>query len=102
MNLLFLKYKNSWFIVFCLTAVVAIVACNLWLLYWGHCVFDDFFKIPTIGWGLICANFIAALIFSMVRRRNKKKVHVSSCSTCEARLRDSWIYCPNCGDGQGA
>ena len=100
MKLSLRKNKSSSFIVFCLAAIVAIVACNLWSLYWGHCVLNDFLRIPLIGWGLIGANLVAALIFFAIKRRHKTKNDVPFCASCRTDLQDTWLYCPSCGDGQ--
>jgi hypothetical protein len=96
------KRNYSWFIIFCLLAIVAIVACNLWSLYWGHCAISDFLEIPPIGWLLIGANFLAALVFFSIKRYYQKKCDEFLCSSCAACLREAWLYCPNCGDQQGS
>lgn len=94
------EYKYSWFVVFCVAAIVAILACNLWLLCWGHCVINDFLRIPPIGLALIVANLLAGLIFVVIKRRNKTKLSGSLCSSCHSSLRDTWLFCPNCGEEQ--
>ena len=105
MKSLFGKCKYSPFIVFCLVAIASIVVCNLWSLYWGHCVLSDFLRIPTMGWGLIGANLIAALIYFLIKRHKAMKEDSFHCIACNAGLQSSWAYCPNCGiehqaDGQ--
>lgn len=92
--------QSSWFIVFCLVAIAAIVVCNLWSLYWGHCVVADFLRVPLIGWGLIGANLVAGLVFIVIKRRHHMKHIVGVCSSCDASLRETWAYCPNCGEQQ--
>ena len=100
MKISFQKGSNSWFIVCCLVAIAAIVACNLWYLYWGHCVINDFLRIPPIGWVLIGANLVAALFFFSIKNRNRTKHDDSLCVSCHTRLRELWVYCPNCGNEQ--
>ncbi len=82
--------------------MAAIVACNLWSLYWGHFVLNDFLRIPLIGWGLIGANLVAALTFFVIKRRNKTKNVGPLCATCHEDLQGSWVYCPNCGNEPSA
>ena len=100
MKPLFRKFKPSWFIAFCLTSIAAIVVCNLWSLYWGHCVLNDFLRIPVMGWVLIGANLVAIMIFVTIKRNGKKDHDGYSCNSCHSILRDIWVYCPNCGDEQ--
>lgn len=80
-----------------MAAIVAILACNLWSLYWGHCVINDFLRIPAIGWIIIGANLVAGLIFFSVKHRKHTKQDGSLCTSCHIRLRELWVYCPNCG-----
>lgn len=94
----FRKLKYSWFVVFCLTAILLIIACNLWLLFNGHCVVNDFLRIPSIGWMLILANIVAGLILYLIKHLKGKKADGTLCMICHAGLRDIWIYCPNCGE----
>lgn len=94
------NFKFSWFIVFCLVAIAGIVACNLWSLYWGHCVLHDFLRIPAIGWALIGANLLAIMIFLMIKRGGKPGHDSCLCNSCRSALRDIWVYCPHCGDEQ--
>ena len=102
MNILFNKYKGSWFVVGCLVAIVAIIACNLWLLCWGHCVINDFLRIHPIGWLLIGANLVAGLVFFVIKNRKNTKHDESLCAACHTRLRELWVYCPKCGGEHGA
>lgn len=92
------KCKYSPFIAFCLVAIAMIVACNIWSLCMGHCVINDFLRIPLMGWAIILANLVAALIFFLIKRRNKVKTDGSHCASCHSGLQDSWVYCPNCGN----
>lgn len=98
MKTLFRKYKSSWFVVCCLLAIVAIMACNLWSLYWGHCAINDFLRIPPIGWLLIATNLVAGLVLFTVKNRKHTRQDESLCTACHTRLRELWVYCPNCGD----
>ncbi len=100
MKSLFGKYTYSPFIVFSLAAIASIVVCNLWSLYWGHCVLNDFLRIPLIGWGLIGANLVAALAYFLIKGHNKTKNEETHCASCHSGLQDSWLYCPSCGDQQ--
>jgi hypothetical protein len=97
MKIEFRKYKYSWFVVFCSAAILAIVACNVWLLCCGRCVINDYLHVPPIGWVLVVANLVAVIILYFVKRRNNNKPGGDSCGVCRTGLRDSWIYCPNCG-----
>jgi hypothetical protein len=92
------KLRYSWFLVFCLAAILVIIACNAWQLCCGACVLNDFLRVPPIGWVLIMANIIAGLILILAKRRVAGKNAVDSCGSCHASLRDNWLYCPNCGD----
>lgn len=102
MKTLFGQFKFSWFIAFCLAAIMAIVACNLWSLYWGHCVLMDFLRIPAIGWALIGANLVAGVTLLTIKRSNRKKHEEAMCGSCHTGLQDTWAYCPNCGDEHSA
>jgi hypothetical protein len=97
-NKAFIKIKNSWFVVFCLAAIGIILACNTWLLCYGHATFNDFLRIPMIGWILIFANVSAALVLWVVKRHGGKKSAGNTCGVCNAALKDPWVYCPNCGN----
>jgi len=92
------KYKRSWFVITCFAAIAGILLCNLWALFVGNCVIHDFLRIPMIGWALIMTNVIAGLILYFVKHRNKPRVQELSCSSCLVDLRETWVYCPNCGD----
>jgi len=94
----FRKYHLSWFVVFCLAAILVILACNAWQLCCGHCVLGDFLRIPPIGWALIIANLIAGLVLVVVKRHDGKKNAADRCPACNTALRDTWIYCPRCGE----
>jgi len=96
----FRKYHLSWFVVFCLAAILVILACNAWQICCGRCVLSDFLHIPPIGWALIIANLVAGLVFSTVKCRDSKNTATDRCSACDTTLRDTWIYCPNCGEGR--
>jgi len=102
MKIAFRKYKYSWFVVFCSVAILAIVACNVWLLYCGRCVYNDCMSVPPIGWVLIVANLVAALVFFAVKSRKKTEYDVSLCASCHIRLRELWGFCPNCGQERRA
>ena len=90
-------YRYSWFVIFCLVAILAIVTCNLWLLCCGRCVPGDFLRIPGAGWVIIVANLAAGLVFLAVKLRGGKKSGDGSCGICNTALRDTWVYCPKCG-----
>lgn len=94
----FKAYRYSWFVVFCLAAILAIVLCNLWLLCCGHCVVGDFLRIPAIGWVVIAANLAAGLVLLAVKRRGGRTPDGHTCGVCHAVRRDIWVYCPNCGN----
>ena len=100
MKMSFVTQKYSWFIVCCLAAIVLIVACNLWSLYWGHCVINDFLRIPPMGWALIGANLVAGVAFFTIKNCKHTKHVGFFCSSCHVGLRDVWVYCPNCGNEQ--
>ena len=102
MKIAFRKYKYSWFVVFCIAAILAIVACNVWLLCCGRCVINDYLHVPPIGWLLIGSNLVAGLVFFAIKNRKDTKLDDSLCPSCHARLRELWAYCPNCGDEQRA
>jgi len=89
--------KYSWFLIFCLAIILVIVACNFWLLCFDRYVLSDYLKIPVIGWLLIIANLVAGLILFSVKRRNDTSFGGLFCRGCQAVLRDTWVYCPNCG-----
>jgi hypothetical protein len=97
MKIGFRKHRYSWFAVFCSAAILAILACNLWLLCCGRCVINDYLHIPPIGWGLIAANLIAGMTLFLIKRRNNIKPDNDACGSCRTGLRDTWVYCPNCG-----
>jgi len=59
-------------------------------------------RVPPIGWGLIVANLVAALVFFIVKNRKKMEHDVSLCGACHTRLIELWVYCPNCGNEQRA
>ena len=73
MKITFKKYEFPWFVVFCLTAIAAIIACNLWALFHGYSVVNDFLRIPPIGWMLILLNVLAGLILYVVKHRKETK-----------------------------
>ena len=97
MKAAFRKFDRSWFVIFCLTAILAILVCNLWSLLHGHCVVNDFLRIPPVGWMLILANIIAGLVLYIVKHRKEAKPDGDFCVICHTGLRDLWSYCPNCG-----
>lgn len=92
------KYRISWFVGFCLAGILAILLCNLCLLYFGHCVVNDFLAIPPIGWFIIAANLIAGAALAMIKQGNRQRCTTNHCSACNIGLRENWVYCPNCGD----
>ena len=98
MQKIFGKYRLSWFVSFCLAGILAIVACNLCLLYFGHCVVNDFLQIPPIGWFIIAANLVAGVVLAMIRQAGGKRSGNNQCPSCHVGLRDAWVYCPNCGE----
>jgi hypothetical protein len=97
MKIRFRKHKCSWFLAFSLAAILAIVACNVWLFCCGRCSLNDYLQIPTIGWMLISANLVAGLVLFVVKRRNQTKPGGDFCCDCCIVLRGTWVYCPNCG-----
>jgi hypothetical protein len=92
------KYRISWFVGFCLAGILAIVVCNLCLLYFGHCVVNDFLAIPPIGWFMIAANLVAGAALAMIKRGDGQRHASNHCCRCNIGLRDGWVYCPNCGE----
>lgn len=92
------KYRISWFVGFCLAGIIAIVVCNLCLLYFGHCVVDDFLQIPPIGWFMIAANLVAGAVLAMLRQDRRQRHETNHCPGCKVALREAWTYCPNCGE----
>ena len=98
MRKFFGKYKISWFVGFCLAGILAIVVCNLCLLYFGHCAINDFLAIPPIGWFIISANLVAGAALAMIKRGSGQKCATNHCPRCNTGLRDAWVYCPNCGE----
>jgi len=98
MNKAFEKYRISWFVSFCLAGILAIVACNLCLLYFGHCAVSDFLRIPPIGWFIITANLVAGVILAMIKQGGGHKPGSNHCPNCNVGLRETWVYCPNCGE----
>lgn len=96
------KRRYSWFVVFCLTTILAIVAGNIWLLCCGRCVLNDYLRIPQIGWLLIFANLAAGLVLLVIKRRRQARPDEPCCMRCRISLRDTWVYCPNCGSEPGA
>jgi len=92
------KYRISWFVSFCLAGILAIAACNLCLLYFGHCVVSDFLRIPPIGWFIITANLVAGIVLALVKQRGVRSKGTNHCPNCNVGLRDAWVYCPNCGE----
>lgn len=83
---------------FCITGIVAILACNLYLLCCGQCVIHDFLKIPPVGWLIILANFVAGIVLLAVKRRRARPGHqTDNCACCNILMRDNWSYCPKCG-----
>lgn len=97
MKLAFSKHKLSWFVVFLLAAILAIVACNAWLLCCGRCVISDFLRVPPIGWAIIAANLVAVSILFFLKKRTRSTSNHHLCSSCHSSLRDQWPYCPTCG-----
>ncbi len=91
------KYRISWFVGFCLAGILAIVVCNVCLLYFGHCVVSDFLRIPPVGWFIIAANLVAGAVLAMIRQRGGQRPG-NHCSGCDVELREGWVYCPNCGE----
>jgi hypothetical protein len=98
MKKIFRKFGISWFVGFCLAGILAIVACNLSLLYFGHCVVNDFLAIPPIGWFLIAANLVAVAVLALIKRSGGPRHASNQCTRCNIGLRDAWEYCPNCGE----
>jgi hypothetical protein len=98
MKKVFMKRQGSWFVYFCLAVIVAILACNLWSLMVGNCVVYDFLRIPPMGWVMIAANIIAGMSLYFVKHRNKSVSDESCCPACCTDLRQTWDYCPNCGN----
>jgi predicted RNA-binding Zn-ribbon protein involved in translation (DUF1610 family) len=92
------KYRISWFVGFCLAGILAIVVCNLCLLYFGHCVVGDFLNIPPIGWFVIAANLVAGAALALIKQGGRQRSAANHCPTCNVGLRDVWVYCPNCGE----
>jgi len=97
MKIAFRKYRTSWFFFFCAAAVLAILACNAWLLCCGRCAFQDFLRVPPIGWAIIMANLVAVLILLFLKRRNRRRTAGNLCRCCQIVLRDDWSFCANCG-----
>ena len=91
------KLRISWFVSFCVAGILAIVACNLCLLYSGHCVVDDFLQIPPIGWFIISANLVAGAVLAIIKQCGGHRTESNHCPNCKVALRDAWGYCPNCG-----
>jgi len=89
--------RNSWFKGFCLVAILLIVACNLYLLCDGQCVLYDYLRIPLIGWLILSANLVAVLVLAVLKTRTGKRADEDVCSTCHISLRETWAYCPRCG-----
>lgn len=98
MKNVFRKYRISWFVGFCLAGILAIVVCNLSLLYFGHCVVDDFLQVPPIGWFMIAANLVAGAALALIKQGGGPRYETNHCPSCNVGLRDVWVYCPNCGD----
>jgi len=98
MRKIFGKYRISWFFGFCLAGILAIVACNAWLLYFGHCVVNDFLRIPPVGWFIILANLVAGVVLAMLRQCGGQRSGTNHCPKCDVGLREAWAYCPNCGE----
>ena len=92
------KYRISWFVSLCLAGILAIIACNLCLLYFGHCVVSDFLQIPPIGWFLIAANLVAGMALAMIKQGDGQSTGTNHCHNCNVGLRNTWVYCPNCGE----
>lgn len=97
MNPLLPQNRYPWFVIFCFLGVFAIIGCNIYMLCCGRCVVNDFFKIPVMGWFVIAANLIAVLILIAVKKRRENIHRDDVCSVCCISLRETWIYCPNCG-----
>ncbi|MGD9019583.1 MAG: hypothetical protein PVF84_04990 [Desulfuromonadales bacterium] len=91
------QYRLSWFVSFCLAGILAIVVCNISLLYFGHCVVNDFLAIPPIGWFIIGANLVAAAVLALIKQGTGHRSETNLCANCNVGLRDAWVYCPNCG-----
>ena len=91
------KYRISWFVSFCLAGILAIVICNLYLLYFGHCVVNDFLAIPPIGWFILAANLVAGAVLALIKQGGEQRYETNHCANCNVGLRDVWVYCPNCG-----
>lgn len=92
------KYKYSWFVIACLGAMTTIVLCNLWMLCCGRGVPGDYLNIPPVGWVLIAANLCAGVVFVLLKRRKDKRPIQNFCNRCSVVLRESWAFCPKCGD----
>lgn len=94
----FRKYAHSWFVLASLAAIAAIIACNIWYLLHGHCAAHDYLRVPMIGWALIIANIVAGMVLYCVKHRNRSKPDGTFCPSCYTDLRESWGFCPNCGE----
>ena len=97
MKLSLRKDKHFWFILFCASGIVAIAAFNLYLLCCGQCVIHDFLKIPPAGWLIMAANLVAGIILVTVKRQHARRLVRDNCTCCNILLRDTWSYCPKCG-----
>jgi hypothetical protein len=51
-----------------------------------------------MGWAVIGANLVAALVYFLIKRHNTMKHDDIHCVSCHSGLQSSWVYCPNCGD----
>lgn len=93
-----LPRRHSWPSLCALTVIAAILVYNTWMVACGHCTLATLLTIPWLGWLLITLNLLAAGILIALRRRGRRLRASGLCSTCSTTLRETWRYCPSCGD----
>ena len=94
------RYRYSWFVIFCLAAMLAVVVCNIWLLRCGRCVASDVLLVPPVGWAIIAANLVAGVILLILKKRRNVLPNGYLCCNCHSALRENWPYCPACGSSR--
>lgn len=90
------KQKRRLVYVAALMLVLVIVAYNTWSYYAGLCTVTMLmtFSLPA---KLLLGGIAVALIFLLsCRAKKQQSAQLNSCF-CGARLRDTWGYCPECG-----
>lgn len=90
------KQKSRLVYASALMLVLVIVSYNIWSYCAGHCTGASLlaFSFPA---KLLIGGIAVAFIFLLsCKAKNKQLAQLNTC-LCGAELRDTWVYCPECG-----